>query len=202
MSSENSKNTDIIVNTAVRLFKEKGYENVSVQEICSEAGVSRSSFYAIFSGKSDIVVSMIDDVGLDFEKMLPSFIRAESDLARIWLISKTYLSIAVEYGPQLLKALFIEELSGAHKMLLEVEKYSEWLIPLVRNCQKNGSIQNFGTPEDIVKLQFDIAKGSVLDWILADGSFDLTERIRQQFITLWCVDAETAKQLDNIEPVV
>lgn len=87
-------------------------------------------------------------------------------------------------------------------MLLEVEKYSEWLIPLVRNCQKNGSIQNFGTPEDIVKLQFDIAKGSVLDWILADGSFDLTERLRQQFITLWCVDAETAKQLDNIEPVV
>jgi len=82
MSSENSKNTDIIVNTAVRLFKEKGYENVSVQEICSEAGVSRSSFYAIFSGKSDIVVSMIDDVGLDFEKMLPSFIRAEYDLAR------------------------------------------------------------------------------------------------------------------------
>ncbi len=185
MSAENSKNTDIIISTAVRLFKEKGYENVSVQEICSESGVSRSSFYAIFSGKSDIITTMVGNVGLDFESMLPSFIKAESDIARIWLITDTYLKMAQEYGPQLIKALYIEELSGAHRMLMDIERYGEWIVPLVKNCQKNGTIGNRSAPEDIVKNQFSISKGVLVDWVLEDGSFSLEERIRKAFLALW-----------------
>lgn len=185
MSADNSKNTDVIIQTAVTLFKEKGYENVSVQEICAKSGVSRSSFYAIFSGKSDILQTMIKGVSMDFEKMLPSFIKAENDLARIWLITDMYIQIAVKYGPQLVRALAIEEFSGQHTVLLDIEKYSEWLIPLIHNCQNNGSILNQSAPEEIVKMQYDIAKGVLVDWMLTGGDFDLEERIQRFFYDLW-----------------
>jgi AcrR family transcriptional regulator len=36
------------------LIHERGYDHTSVEDICSAAGVSRSGFYAHFSGKDDL----------------------------------------------------------------------------------------------------------------------------------------------------
>lgn len=55
MPNANSKNMKLIVDTAISLFKEHGYQNVSVNEICKSANIPRSSFYTIFSGKKDII---------------------------------------------------------------------------------------------------------------------------------------------------
>ncbi|MBQ9732718.1 MAG: helix-turn-helix transcriptional regulator, partial [Clostridia bacterium] len=49
----NSKNSDAIVKATKELIKEKGYHDVSVNEICQRANVSRSSFYSVFSGKDE-----------------------------------------------------------------------------------------------------------------------------------------------------
>lgn len=185
MSVENSKNTKAIITTAIDLFQEEGYENVSVQEICARSGVSRSSFYSIFSGKADILSTMIGGIRLNFDKMVPDFIKAENDVARIWLITDSYLSLASRYGPQLIKALYIEELSGQHDFLQDIEKYSDWLVPLVRNCQKNGTFLNKSDPEEIVKIQFDLCKGILVDWVLNEGNFNLQDRVRTLFEALW-----------------
>lgn len=38
----------LIADTAMELFRKKGYESVSVNSICEQAGVSRVTFYSIF----------------------------------------------------------------------------------------------------------------------------------------------------------
>ena len=49
MAHEASKNAQQIVDTAIVLFKTRGYDNVSILEICQTAGIPRSSVYAMFS---------------------------------------------------------------------------------------------------------------------------------------------------------
>ena len=44
-----------IFETAVRLIKENGYNNVTVSGICKSAGVAKGSFYVHYNSKEDIV---------------------------------------------------------------------------------------------------------------------------------------------------
>ena len=45
----------------MRLMLEKGYDAVTVEDICIEADVGRSTFYAHFTGKEDLKRSGLDD---------------------------------------------------------------------------------------------------------------------------------------------
>ena len=53
--NENKKD---IIDTTARLIREKGYGNVTVQDICREAFVARSTFYYRFKSIDDMVDQM------------------------------------------------------------------------------------------------------------------------------------------------
>nr|WP_307906030.1 TetR/AcrR family transcriptional regulator [Clostridium botulinum] len=43
---------------STELMKTKGYDNVTIQEICKKAGVSVGSFYHYFESKNDIFIEL------------------------------------------------------------------------------------------------------------------------------------------------
>ena len=45
----------LVVETALRLFREEGYEATTMRRIASEAGLSPSNAYYYFSGKDELV---------------------------------------------------------------------------------------------------------------------------------------------------
>ncbi len=52
-----------ILDTAERLFIEKGYERVSLQDIIEETGFSKGAIYHHFTSKEDIFYSVCDRIG-------------------------------------------------------------------------------------------------------------------------------------------
>jgi AcrR family transcriptional regulator len=50
-----------IYETAMRLFAERGFENVNVTQIASAAGVSVPTFYAHFPSKEQIVIQLVPE---------------------------------------------------------------------------------------------------------------------------------------------
>src|ERR1700757_1861970 len=50
---------DKIVESARRLFNRKGFENVSVDAIMADAGLTRGGFYAYFKSKSDLYAEVL-----------------------------------------------------------------------------------------------------------------------------------------------
>ncbi|MHA7652492.1 TetR/AcrR family transcriptional regulator [Mycobacterium sp. ML4] len=49
-----------IVSTAARLFLERSYHDVGVEELCAAADVRRGSFYHYFSSKADLAKAVVD----------------------------------------------------------------------------------------------------------------------------------------------
>jgi AcrR family transcriptional regulator len=47
-----------LVRTAARLWGERGFDSVTVEEICSEAGVGRTTFYLHFESKERLLASL------------------------------------------------------------------------------------------------------------------------------------------------
>jgi len=51
---------DTVVETALRLFNERGYLGVRVEDIAREAGVSRATFYKYFAEREEILAALLD----------------------------------------------------------------------------------------------------------------------------------------------
>lgn len=178
MAAESSKYTKIITDTAFALFKEKGYEHVSIREICEAANVPRTSFYTCFSDKADILVHSLAGVKSNFLSMMPQFIDAPNDLERIWFLSDSFLQLAVGYGPELCKAIFMLELNGECDLFDILSDFNDWLAQLLANCQKSGIVGVKGDPHELIPIQLNLAKAVWLDWVRSGGAFPLQETVR------------------------
>ena len=58
---EPNKMKNAIAEAAIRCFRQHGYDDVSVQMICEEAGVVRSTFYRMFSGKKEVITYLMEN---------------------------------------------------------------------------------------------------------------------------------------------
>lgn len=190
MSSETSKNTVKIVDTAMTLFQQVGYANVSIREICEKAGVPRSSFYTVFSGKADILAYRLRRVKQDFEKSLPNFIREPNDFERIWFLTDAFLKEAENIGPELTKAIFLIELEQSRGLFDLLTAFNEWLVQLLANCQSAGIVKNAGKPEEVIPVQLNLAIAVLFDWTRKGGSFPLRETVRNMIETFLDVRPE------------
>lgn len=197
MSIFTSKNTEAIVNAALELFKSKGYVNVSVSDICRAASVPRSSFYSIFAGKEEIITYLLRNLKDDYQSVFSEFLNAKNDLDRIWLLYDRYLTLAMEFGPDLTGTLFSLELQKPVGVFEFFDAFNEWFVKLIRNCQEAGLIRNKNRPEDIVVLGVRIAVGAAYEWCLTGGGFDLREVALAEHEILYDVPPEYRHKTDK-----
>lgn len=61
MGKKGQKTIEKIKNEAMTLFLEKGYKDVSMQDICYATGLSKGGLYRHFGSKSEILLSLLGD---------------------------------------------------------------------------------------------------------------------------------------------
>lgn len=61
MGTKGEKTIERIKNEAMTLFLEKGYKDVSMQDICYATGLSKGGLYRHFGSKSEILLTLIGD---------------------------------------------------------------------------------------------------------------------------------------------
>ena len=57
--AKSNENKNKIIEVALKLINEKGFDNVSISEITKEAGVSKGAFYIHFESKEDLIEKQI-----------------------------------------------------------------------------------------------------------------------------------------------
>ena len=179
MALENSKNTKKIVDAAIELFREKGYHEVTVSDICHRADLNRSSFYAVFSSKLEIISHVTDSVKDDIaSNSMDKLFMADNDFERMWTLCDCYMQSALRFGPELMGSLFSLELEKKIDLFEGVHSVDDWYAKLIRNCQKDGIIRNTGDPDVLAKIGVDIELQVTYIWCKEKGAFSLQERGR------------------------
>ena len=79
---------------AVQLFLDRGFDDVTVEEICAAAGLSRRSFFRYFSAKEEIVVTVFADMA---ERGWRSFLHRPVDDA-LWPALRHSMDPVVEWA--------------------------------------------------------------------------------------------------------
>jgi AcrR family transcriptional regulator len=68
LRQERSKETRrLLIRTAARLWSDRGYDDVTVEEICTAAGVGRTTFYLYFESKEQLLMGLAAGTAMGVE---------------------------------------------------------------------------------------------------------------------------------------
>lgn len=170
----------LILDTATRLFMQKGYERTSIQDIIDQlGGLSKGAIYHHFKSKEEILVAVTNRLAAQSEQALLA-IRHRADLTGKQKLQKLLqasldrpvhddiFSVApnIHASPALVSSILLES----------VETVAPgYVLPLIRQGMEDGSIQT-DCPEELAELLMLV--GNVwLDPMIFD---DTPEKIRKK----------------------
>ncbi|HWU11368.1 MAG TPA: TetR family transcriptional regulator [Streptomyces sp.] len=88
----------LILETALRLFEERGYDRTTMRAVAQEAGVSVGNAYYYFSSKEHLVQGFYDRLAAEHEAAVQPVLAGDRDLAvRIRGVLLTWLDVAGRY---------------------------------------------------------------------------------------------------------
>ncbi|MEU3555535.1 TetR family transcriptional regulator [Streptomyces fragilis] len=88
----------LILETAMRLFQERGYDRTTMRAVAQEAGVSVGNAYYYFSGKEHLIQGFYDRIGAEHKVAARAVLERETDLqARLAGVLKAWLDVAEPY---------------------------------------------------------------------------------------------------------
>ena len=165
-----------IITAAEKLIKERGFENVTIDEIAAEAGVAKGSFYTYFKRKEDVVgeIAKSNFLGMQKKSMevpgdvcdrLASFLRDSM---------KYIVESSVKISQQWIKNVVEpENEDGKNKLLYDQSVIKEILEQAIGQGElvKETPVDNL--TESIAAQYY----GIVFCWSLLDGAFDPISRM-------------------------
>ena len=174
-----SKLKRAITDAAVRCFRAHGYDEVSVNDICREAGVARSSFYRVFSNKKDTIRYLLEHTDANSIVSIEELLAAQNDFDRMWLIGDRYISICKSLGPELNATFQCMAVRGEFDLLALGHSVDGWFIRLTRSCQKTGIIRSSEPAELIGPLMVDMVYHEIYAWAANKGNYPVRARSRR-----------------------
>ncbi|MGE7762992.1 TetR/AcrR family transcriptional regulator [Peribacillus sp. NPDC097895] len=181
------KTREKILKIALKLFSEKGYDKVTVDEIVKKSGTSKGSFYQHFSAKSDIFLVRFKEVDDYYQKVYQSFPidMAAFDKLAIF-IRKLMRFLEEEMGKDLMKVIYSSALdSKEHTYFLNSNRSLFKIIRfLIEEAKEQNGIRSDQTVDEISTLITQSLMGIIYHWGLNNSertleslSMPLTETI-------------------------
>ncbi|MEW2509865.1 TetR family transcriptional regulator [Streptomyces sp. NPDC046870] len=97
-SSKSEQTRALILETAMRLFQERGYDKTTMRAIAKEAGVSVGNAYYYFEGKEHLIQGFYDRIAAEHQAVVREVLDRETDLeARLAGVLTAWLDIARPY---------------------------------------------------------------------------------------------------------
>lgn len=97
-ASRSEQTRTLILETALRLFEENGYDRTTMRAVAKEAGVSVGNAYYYFASKEHLVQGFYDRIAAEHEVAVRPVLAQETDLTvRLRGVLLTWLDIAEPY---------------------------------------------------------------------------------------------------------
>lgn len=169
-----------IFQAAKRILQKSGYEELSIKNICEEAGVSNGSFYHHFKTKDDLLSYYIEDQpSIDPDRLeLPK--NKEDAKETIIHVYLNYVKYCKELGVEFMAGYYTP-----HNQALNPTIRTERSYPIVtvqhyleRALEANAIQLNLKIEEITTDIRM-IVIGNVFEWAMRNGDADFEGNMRR-----------------------
>ncbi|MCF7805910.1 MAG: TetR/AcrR family transcriptional regulator [Candidatus Marinimicrobia bacterium] len=168
----------LIIDTAIDIFAEKGFQQTTMQEIAETAGVGKGTIYRFYSSKDDLLSSLVEFAIEDVTNEIRQALEPIDDP-----VEKLRAIIAVEIAyyddhPNLAKFLIREVLGYRMKFEDHIRQIQSSrtaiLEPIIQNGLDSGEFRQVN-PTTIAAAIEGMILASVIQWFLLDNGFPREE---------------------------
>lgn len=142
-----------IFKTGKELFWKYGIKRVTIEEICTEAGVSKMTFYKFFPNKIELAKTILDDLTNKSLSKLNQLINSDNPFSeKLKEIFLTKLEGTKDISMEFINDIYTNPKLGLMTYVGELQKKSmEVMVKFYKNAQEKGSIRKD------VKIEFILA---------------------------------------------
>ena len=189
----------LMVEKAVTLFKERGTDNVSVKDICDEAGVTRNAFYYHFESKELLFDSIGDYVSQISKKRINTLYGCKSYFQQLWEFYKAYMLTEVEMGPDIMNHICISRtMKGRADYFSYIDdELASKMIKLIGLAQNEKQVQNPCPADDLLWVSYSLIRGVNIKWCFQWGACDLVSESLLSLNTLFIPTEEFKLNPEN-----
>ena len=168
-----------IFDTAVSLFLDKGYDSVTIDEICQGVGLTKGAFYSHFKSKDQIVLERMLAVDEHYRTdILPLVENLESSIDKVLTFVRLVIDHMAELGKATVRTAYLTQIGYDEKLsAIMTEKRTLYKIiqALVAEAQDKGELRSDLTSAQITQVVMHNIRGIVYNWSLSPSKFDLQE---------------------------
>ena len=151
---ENQKDTRTkILNSALELFNEYGYDETTIPMICQKAGVSKTTLHYYFPKKQDLFVDMYNDFEELYSDNFYRIVEQETFSKQIWEVFHIMCEGDLFYGASVSQQYFINRLKEhSQQDFIKNIYHKKMLTAVIRSAQNSNQIRNQTDPEVLAEV--------------------------------------------------
>ena len=169
-----------IFRAAKHILQKQGYEQLSIKNICEEAGVSNGSFYHHFKTKDDLLSYYIEEqpsINPDLLDMPRNAAEAKAAIIQVYL---NYVRYCQDLGVEFMSNYYTPKNQSLNPLIRTERPYP---IVTVHNYLKKAIDADIIKPDrDLEDITTDIRMiviGNVFEWCLKSGEADFEGNMRR-----------------------
>ncbi|MCQ2412308.1 MAG: TetR/AcrR family transcriptional regulator [Sphaerochaetaceae bacterium] len=175
----------MISDVALELFKEHGFQNVTINEICKACKITKRTFYYHWISKDEILSQFVENTGIESKQLVDNLLEQKGIAETIWAIFDNFFVRDIINGTNITKQIFHIKLDRlkSENFPYGAPVYST-VNKLIRIGFNSGELVPIGDPDGVCLLLFHMMRSTSFTWAAQNGDFDLQAETRKAFDTL------------------
>lgn len=188
-----------ILDVTIMLIKEKGYENVSLADICKSANITKPTFYYYYSSKDDILSFLTMKTSANYS-LLKVMATLNDPWQKLWVLSKGALDdLMLDYGKEVIKtAISVNIRKGRTPFELLTKEQEDLTVPLIKQCQELGIVRSKADAAALAYNGLIFFNGLVFMWAMGSIEDDIYQKLLEGTQVIYDIDPKYYFPLDMI----
>lgn len=169
-----------IFNVSIGLMEKRGFNNMTIEDICKKAGVSVGTFYHYYKSKEDVFFELYRKSDAFFKDEVAPFLENENlnTSDKVVLYFKYYARYNSDKDLEYVRQLY----NTNNKFFIDESRYMiVLLIEIIAKGQEINEIARDMSARDIAIYLFIVSRGIVFDWCIHEAGYDLEEKMSMFF---------------------
>ena len=194
-----------LLKAAIKLVNRDGMKQLTVRNICDEAGLSTGSFYNLFSGKEDLISYYLKYAFTPYREKALEESEKYNPVERCLVIYRAYVRYCKDMGIEFVSGLYASNHNPFFDFMLR-DTQDDFIIATVRvyieEAKELGLIRKDVETDEVLLRIAAASTGLLFYWCVFDGKIDVDYEVNdaiEGYLRSIAVDPETVIGLEPLE---
>lgn len=169
-----------LLKAAIKLVNRDGMKQLTVRNICNEAGLSTGSFYNLFSGKEDLISYYLKYAFAPYREKALEDAESYNVVERVLVIYRAYVQYCMDMGLEFVSGLYASNHNPFFDFIHR-DAEDDFIIATVRTYIDQGKEEGLirkeiDTDEALLRIAA-ASTGLLFYWCVFEGKIDLAYEV-------------------------